>query len=197
MYVTVCLAFRNLAVWVPDESLTHTFIDRIQVEELRELRQTVSRHEEHTTHSRDTDDRSLVSAVSSSSEYHPSFEDEDAATDRLNDPESAKKVGQFKGERDEEGGDGPDNQITVEPTVTGIVSLSPESNSTSTNNPGYSAWDVEFSSNTTAALNLILVHKLTQKGSFVTFSTDGKYLATASILGIVSIFDSKTGKRIR
>jgi len=175
---------------------------------LRELRQTASRREEHTvcqhgqgeiTHSacRDTDDGSLISPISSSSKYHSSFEDEDAATDRLHDPESTKEVA-FNGERDEEGGDGPDSQITVEPTVTGIVSLSPESNSTFTNKPGYSAWDVEFSSNTTAALNLNLVHKLTQKGlTYVTFSMDGKYLAVASRSGIVSIFDSKTGKRFR
>ena len=173
---------------------------------MRELRQTISHREEHTdcqhghreiTHSayRDTDDRSLVSPVSSSSEYHSSFEDEDAATDRLNDPENVEEVGQFEGERKQDGGDGPDNQIT---TITGIVSLSPESNSNSTNEPGYSTWDVEFSSNTTAALNLNLVHKLTQKGiTYVAFSMDGKYLATASTSGIVSIFDSKTGKRIR
>jgi len=183
-----------------------TFLDRSQVEELRELRQTISRREEHTlvcqhghgeiTHSacRDTDDSPLIPPASSSSEYHSSFEDEDAATDRLHDPESAKEVGQFEGERDQEGGDGPDNQITA---VTGIVSLSPESNSISTNK-GYSAWDVEYSSNTTAALNLNLVHKLTQKRrAYMTFSTDGKYLATASVSGLVSILNSKTGKIIR
>jgi len=163
---------------------------------LRELRQTISCREEHTVCQREIAD-DLTSPVSSSSEYRDSSF-EGAATDRLYDPESAKEVGQFEGERVQEGGDDPDNQITVEPTVTGIVSLSPESNSTSTNKPGYSAWDIEFSSNTTAALNLNLVHKLTRKGrAYVTFSMDGKYLATASTFGVVSIFDSKTGKRIR
>ena len=138
----------------------------------------------------------MISPVSSSSEYHSSLEEEDSSTDRLQNPEN--EIGHFEGEIFQEGGDGPDNQITVEPTVTGSLSLSPESNSTSTNKPGYSAWDVESSSNMTAALKLNLVHKLTQKGrTFVTFSMDGKYLATASSLGIVSIFDSKTGKRIR
>jgi WD40 repeat protein len=88
-----------------------------------------------------------------------------------------KKCGHFDGERNQEGG-----ELTVEPT---LVSLSPESNSTS---------------NTTAALELNLVHKLTRNGRTyccLAFSGDGKYLATASRSCVVSIFDSKTGKRIR
>jgi len=179
---------------------------------LCELRQTVSRHEEHTLRQgeiahacRDTDDNALISPVSSTSEYHSSFEEEDAAIDRLHNLENVKEVGHLEGERDQGGGDVGErdepyhNEITM--GLTGIVSLFPESNSTSTNKPGYSAWGVEFNSDTshtTATLNLNLVQKLPQKGrTYLTFSMDGKYLATASGLGIVSIFDSKTGKRIR
>ena len=156
-----------------------------------ELRQTISCREEHTVFQREIAD-DLTSPVSSSSEYHSSMGEEDAPTDRLHGPESMKELGHFEGERDQVGGDG---EVTVETMVTGIVSLSPEFKLTST---GYSAWDLEFSSNSTAALKLNLVHKWTQKGRiYLTFSMDGKYLATASSLGIVSIFDSKIGKRIR
>ena len=146
-------------------------IDQSQVKELQELRQTISHREEH--------------------------HEEGGAIGQLED---AKEIGHFEGERIQESGDGPCNEIIVEPTpsVSGIVSLSPESNSASTNKPAYCEWDVEYNSDTTASLKLNLVHKLTQKGrTYVTFSGDGKYLATASSLGIVSIFDSKTGKRIR
>jgi len=83
----------------------------------------------------------------------------------------------------------------VEPTITGIASLSITD---SPSKPQYSAWDVQFNGDTKTALNLNLVHKLTQKGTtYLSFNMDGKYLATASVLGIVSVFDSKTGKRIR
>jgi len=150
---------------------------------------------------RDTDDNPLIPpvTVSSSNRYHSSFEEEDDV-DLLQNPENAKEIGHFEGERIQEGDDGACNEIIVEPTptVSGIVSLSPESNSTSTNKPAHSAWDVEFNTDTTASMKLNLLHKLTQKGrTYVTFSADGKYLATASSLGIVSIFYSKTGKRIR
>ena len=139
----------------------------------------------------------MISPISSSSEYHSSFEEEDATTDQLQNPENLKEIGHFEAERAQEDTNGCDNEIAMEPTVTEIVSLSPESNPTSTNKPGYSVWDVEFNS-TTAALKLNLVHKLTRKRrNYVAFSMDGKYLATASNSGIVSIFDSKTGKRIR
>jgi len=175
-------------------------LDRIQVNELRELRQTVSCREEHTTCGRGEITDPLTSPVSSISEYHTSFEEEDAATDRLHNPENAEVV---EGERNQGGGGGGgdepyQNEISEAPTVTGIVSPSPESNSTSTNEPEYSPWDIELNSDTTAALNLNLVQKWTQKGrTYLTFSKDGKYLAAASSLGFVSIFDSKTGKRIR
>ena len=190
------------------------YIDRSQVEELRKLRQqAISRREEYTVYqhgqgeighaSLDSDDDHLSSPVSSSSESHSSFEEEDDATAQLRSPENAEVVGHLEGERNQGGGDvgGRDesyqNELRTEPTGTGIVSLPPESNSNSTNKPAFSAWDVEFNSDTTATLNLNLVQKLTQKGrSYLTFSMDGKYLATASSLGIVSIFDSKTGKRI-
>ena len=154
---------------------------------------------------RDTDDNHLISPVSSSSEYHSLYEEEDAATDRLHNPENAEAVGQLEGERNQEdgggGGQGDEpyqNETSEAPTVTGTVSLSPESNSTSTNKSEYSPWDIELNNNTTSALHLNLVQKWTQKGiTYLTFSMDGKYLATASSLGIIFIFDSKTGKRIR
>jgi len=184
---------------------------------LRELRKTVFRHEEHTVcqHGqgesgdacRDTDDDPLISPVppGSTREYNSPYEEEDTVTDRLNNLENVEVVGHLEGESnqgDNGGGGGGDepfqNEISEGPSVTGILSPSPESNSTSTNKPGYSPWDIELYHDTTAALHLYLVQKWTQKGRiYLTFSMDGKYLATASDLGIVSIYDSKTGKRIR
>jgi len=181
---------------------------------LRELRKTVFCHEEHTvcqhgrgesgyaSSCRDTDDDPLISPVHPSSEYHSPYDEED--TYRLHYPENGEVVGHFEEEsnqRDGGGGGGDEpfqNEISEGPNVTGVVSPSPESNSTSTNTPGYSPWDIELNNDTTAALHLDLVQKWTQKGRiYLTFSMDGKYLATASDLGIVSIYDSKTGKRIR
>src|SRR5258708_4599354 len=89
-------------------------LDRIQVEELLDLRQPFSCREEYTvcqhgqgeiTHScRDTDDNPLVSPVSSSSEYHSSFEEEDAVNDRPHNPENAEVVDHIEGERNQGGG---------------------------------------------------------------------------------------------
>ena len=151
-----------------------------------ELRQTVSSHENNPVcqHSQDIaqDNASLlISPVSSSSEYYSesSFDGEDAASD------NAKETGHFEGEINQEDAQ---NEINAAPStpLQAIVTLA--------NNPGYS---IEFNSNTTAALNLNMVHNLTQEeGNRVTFSMDGKYLATASTSGVVSIFVSKTGERI-
>jgi len=81
---------------------------------------------------------------------------------------------------------------------TSPLSLQPEANIPPANKPVFSAWDVEPNPSSTATLNLNLVHKLTIKGmKRVTFSMDGKHLAAASSLGVVSIFDTRTGKRIR
>jgi len=183
------------------------YLDRSQVNELQELRQTVSCREEQTVQHgqgeignafRDTGDNALVSPVSSSSEYHSSFEEEDFASDRGHNPENAEVVeGKRSGDVGERDGSYQNETNEGLAVTTGIVSLSFESNSTSTNKSGYSPWDIELNSDTTPALNLNLVQKWTQKGrTYLTFSMDGKYLATASDLGI-SIFDSKTGKRIR
>ena len=168
---------------------------------MRELRQTVSCREAHTIcqYGRGEITDPLTSPVSSTSEYHTSFEEEDAATDRLHNPENAELADQLEGERNQEGGGGGDepyqNETSEAPIITGIVSLS---NSTSTNKPEYSPWEIELNNDTTAALLLNLVKKWTEKGmTHLTFSMDGKYLATASSSGVVSIFDSKTGKRIR
>jgi len=191
--------------------LSATLLDRSQINELQELRQTVScREEQRVQHGqgeignafRDTGDNALVSPVSSSSEYHSSFEEEDLASHRGHNPENVEVVegkgnqaGDDVGERDASYQNETSEGLAV---TAGIVSLSPESNSTSTNKHGYSPWDVESNSDTTAALNLNLVQKWTQKGrTCLTFSMDGKYLATASSLGIISIFDAKTGERIR
>jgi len=144
----------------------------------------------------------LISPVSSTSEYHSPYEEEDVVTDRLHNPENAEVVGQLEGERNQGGGGGRgdepyQNETSEGRTVTGTISLSPESNSTSTK-PEYSPWDIESNNDTTAALHLNLVQKWTEKGiTYLTFSMDGKYLATASSFGIISIFDLKTGKRIR
>jgi hypothetical protein len=103
-------------------------LDRSQVEELRELRlgKTIEEHmvvprtQGEITHScRDTDDNP------SSSEYHSSLGEEDAAPDRLDNPDSSK--GLVKPRKKEiRGGDIPagdeslnPTEIAVEPTITG------------------------------------------------------------------------------
>ena len=177
--------------------LIQSFLDGNQVQELLELRQKLSSREENTAYGA-TDDNSspLISPDSSSCEYYSTHDGEDAASDSLHSLDNAEEIGHQGKERSQECTDAGGNEITEERTVTGSVSLSLESSATSTNKPRYSAWDVEFNNNT-KALNLNLVHKMTQNGkTCATFSMDGKYLATASNLGIVSIFDSKTGKRI-
>jgi len=150
------------------------------------------------------DDDPLISPVHPSSKYHSPYDEEDTVTDRLHYPENGELVGHLEEESNQRdgGGGGRDepfqNEISEGPSVTGTVSPSPESNSTSTNKPGYSPWDIELYHDTTAALHLNLVRKWTQKGiTYLTFSMDGKYMATASDLGIVSVFDTKTGERIR
>jgi len=163
---------------------------------LRELRQTVSIQENHTAWQQDqviahacgvTDDNAfpLISPVSSS-EYHSTFDGEDATSD------NAKEIGDIEGERNQEG---DQSEINLAPTITGTVSRSLHANVTPAS--GYSAWKIESNSNPTAALNWNLVHKLTQeKGTGVTFSMDWKYLAFTPSKGIVSVIDTKTGKRI-
>ena len=58
---------------------------------------------------------------------------------------------------------------------------------------------VESNHDTKVALKLSQVHTLTQNNSrtYAAFSSDGKYLATASDDGTVRIFDAMTGKRLR
>jgi len=163
-------------------------IDESQVRELQELRHTISSREIKTVCQHDldiaracgvTDDNASppISPVSSSSEYCTVFEGEDAAS------HNEEEIGHIEGERSQE-------DINVVPAITGT---SLQANVTPANEPEY---HVAYDSNRTAALKLNLVHKLTQEGrTRVTFSMDGKYLATASCSGIVSIFDSKTGER--
>jgi len=170
-------------------------IDESQVRELQELRHTVSGREIKTVcqHGLDiaracgvTNDNASppISPVTSSSEYCTVFEGEDAAS------HNEEEIGHIEGERNQEGAQ---NDINAAPTITGN---SLQATVTPADKPGYPPWDVEYNSNTTASLNLNLMHKLTQEGmTSVTFSLDGKYLATASSSGILSIFDSKTGER--
>ena len=61
------------------------------------------------------------------------------------------------------------------------------------------AWNVEFNPDTKVALQLNLVHKLTQNTgtkTYAAFSMDEKYLASVSSTGILRVFDVKTGKRL-
>jgi len=126
------------------------------------------------------DNHSPISPVSSSIEP---FHGDDATS------ENAKEV-------DHEGEGGQKRTNVVPITGTAPLSLQATPNVTPANELEY-AWDVEYNNDTTASLNLNLVHKLSLEGrTRVTFSMDGKYLATASSLGRVSIFDSKTGERI-
>jgi len=186
--------------------LIQLLIDRTQVNELQELRQTISNRENNTVsrhgHGQDitlvcgvTDDNPspLISPVSSSG-YHSIFDGEDAAFNHLHNPKNAKENGHLVGDSSQEG---CENKINIAPTITTSLSLQVP-RVIPANKPGYSAWDVGFIGNSAATLKLNLVHKLTLEGRIrVAFSVDGKHLATASSLGIVSIFDSRTGKRIR
>jgi hypothetical protein len=178
-YVTKCMPRLTNAICHEQRSLIQNFLDKSQANELRELRQTIARREEPHVCITDDNPSPLISRASSPSEYYSplAMEEGGAASDRLSDPESL--------------------EMMPEPTIAG-VSFEADADVTSTNEPGYSAWDVEPNSDTTGALQLNLVHKLEQEGGiYLTFSMDGKYLATASSLGIVSIFDAKSGKRIR
>jgi hypothetical protein len=179
-YVTKCTPRLTNAICHEQRSLIQIFLDNRQANELRELRQTIARREDPRVCITDDNPSPLISRASSPSEYYSPLEMEEergAASDRLSDPESL--------------------EMTPEPTIAG-VSFEADADVTSTNEPGYSSWDVELNSDTTGALQLNLAHKLTQEGRiYLTFSMDGKYLATASISGILSIFDAKSGKRIR
>jgi len=124
------------------------------------------------------------------SSYHSPLEAEDAASDQLVNTEDSNELP--KQERDQEGADVDRNEGIA---ASGTASLS---TAISTNEHDAPAWLVEFNRNTTPVLNLNLVHKLTVQGGIsLAFSMDGEYLATASSFGKVSIFHSKTGKRIR
>jgi len=128
--------------------------------------------------------------VSPSSEYHSPLEGEDSASDHLDNTEDSNELP--KQERDEEGADVDRNESIA---ASGTASLSTAISTTVHDAP---AWRIEFNRNTTPILNINLVHKLTSQGRIVlAFSMDGEYLATASYSGKVSIFHSKTGKRIR
>jgi len=174
-----------------NELLIQVIIDESQVRESQELRHTISGREIKTVcqHGLDiaracgvTNDNASppISPVSSSSEYCTVFEGEDAAS------HNEEEIGHIEGERSQE-------DINVALAITGT---SLQATVTSADKPGYPAWNV-YNSNTVASLNLNLVHKLSLEGrTKVAFSMDGKYLATASSLGIVSIFDSKTGEII-
>jgi WD40 repeat protein len=152
---------------------------------LLELRQTISRACGFTRNNSHSPSPLISPVSSSSSEYYPCLEGEDTVPDRLDVPEDSRETGQIEADRNEEDGDVRERD--------GI-----ELNALPTNKPVHSPWDVEFNNDTKIGLHLDLVHKLPQEGvGFVAFSMDGKYLATASSLGIVTIFDSKTGKRIR
>ena len=132
-------------------------------------------------------------------------------SDQLDHPKISKNVGQLEGEHQEDDDVREDGMEPISPTEElwhstwdvelwgdTVAPLLPHELSVApTNEPGHSAWDVKLLSDSTNSA-LKLVHKLTQEGgTYVSFSTDGKYLATASSLGIVTIFASKTGKRIR
>jgi len=154
-------------------------IDTSRVKELQELRQTISSRENHTV----CQHGHTVHACgdNTSPEYH--FDGEYSALTK------AKEIGHLEGEENQEDGQ---NEINVARTIT---ETTPQA---IVNQPGDSGWYVfQFNGNTKAALNLNLVHKLTQEGRIrVAFSMDGKYLAAASSSGIVSIFDLKSGKKI-
>jgi len=127
------------------------------------------------------------------SSYHSPLEGEDAASDQLDNTEDSNELP--KQERDQEGADVDRNESMVLAIAANGASLS---TAISTNLHDVLAWRIEFNRNTTPVLNLNLVHKLIlQRGISLAFSMDGEYLATASSSGKVSIFHSKTGKRIR
>jgi len=166
-----------------------SLIDLSQARELQELRQITSCCHEGIAHTcRITNDNPspLISSESVSS-YHTPLEGEDATSDQLDDTEDSNELP--KQERDQEGADVDRNES---------IAASGTASPISTNEHDVPAWHVEFNRNTTPILNINLMHKLTPQGRInLAFSMDGEYLATASSFGKVSIFHSKTGKRIR
>jgi len=73
------------------------------------------------------------------------------------------RIGHIECERNQEGDQSEKNVVS---TITGTTSLSPQANVTPAN--GYSAWDFELNSNSTATLNLM--QKFTQeRGNRVAF----------------------------
>jgi len=177
-----------------NELSIHLLIDKSQVEELRELRQSIS---SSTVIQHGQEAHTLIPPVASSSAYNACFDGEDASSDRLPNQENVKEIAHLEGEGSQEGdnlgeSDGPhQNEIYVAPRTLSLphrVVVPPA------NEPG----DVGSNSNSTAAMNLNLMHKLTLEGEkLVAFSMDGKYLAVASSSGVVSIFDTRIWKRIR
>jgi len=187
-YITKCTYINFSQVELEIQSL----IDLSQARELQELRQTTSSCHEGITHTcRITDDNPspLISSESVSS-YHSPLEGEDSASDHLVNTEDSNELP--KQERDQEGADVDRNESIA---ASGTASLP---TGIFTDEHDAPAWHVEFNRNTTPIPNLNLMHKLTlQRGINLAFSMDGEYLATASYSGKVSIFHSKTGKRIR
>jgi len=116
------------------------------------------------------------------------LEGEDSASDQLDNTEYLNELPKQK--KDQDGADVDWNEGIA---ASGTASLS---TTISTNEHDTPAWHVGFNRNTTPILNINLMHKL-QGRIKLAFSMDGEYLATASSSGKVSIFHSKTGKRIR
>ena len=73
------------------------------------------------------------------------------------------------------------------------VSLSIKSGVPSDSDPTHS---VEYNHDTNVALELNLIHMSTETAYAASLSTDGKYLGTVSVAGVVQIFDVELGKRL-
>ena len=153
-----------------------------QAKELQELRQKVFTADQrqivcHDCKSSQTTDNVLspiLSPVSPSTEPYSSVDEEEGSrADNVQENETKKESTNLSLRSD----------ITYFPQP---------------DDPGVT-YHVESNLDTKVALKLSQVHTLTQRTSrtYAAFSSDGKYLATASEDGTVHIFEAKTGKRLR
>ena len=176
-----------LSVFACEEATYATLIDTNLAKELQELRRTVvgtgkgSIVCQHCKSCVTTNDN--LSPVSSSSEFYSSIDEEAGGNLWENDISN-------------------DDKIRKDSTISGNHFLRMQTDVSPViqraKHPG-STWKVEFNPDTKIALKLNLVHAMSQRAvkTYAAFSMDGKYLAAVSEIGIIHIYDVKTGKRIR
>ena len=188
------------------EAANPTLVDTNQAKELQELRKMVAGSTSkgicQLCKSSGTTGENLspiLSPASSSDESYFSIGEDGTLSDQ---PYDWREDERNQGGRSDNLGESytsDEDEIQNNSTIPGNTSLSLQSNLSPVAQPEADyTWKVEFNPDTKVALKLNLVHTLTQNAirTYAAFSMDGKYLATVSETGVVSIFDVKTGKRL-